>query len=448
VIQSTYGPSDGSNIFSSMTASGTNLISYTIRLSDATERERSIFEISDEMRQDLANIPEVYKSTVSPGGGRSSSAVGMGSSTFEVDVIGYNMTDAEATANQIKQIMENTAGLRDIQLSREDYSPQLKVIFDREKLAMNGLTMTSAATVVRNRINGFTASTLREEGDEYDITVLNSKKYRSEIDDIKNILIYNSQGKGIRLSEVADVREGFAPPSIEHLDRERVIKVSGSIYNRPLGDIAKDMKAQLAKINYPPQITAEISGSVEDQQESFNDLYTLLALVIMLVYIVMAAQFESFRDPFIIMFSLPFAFTGVFLALWMTGTSLSIIALIGSVMLVGIVVKNGIVLIDYINLNKERGASVRRAVISGGRSRLRPVLMTTTTTILGMIPMAIGIGEGSEIWQPMGIAIIGGLTISTILTLIVIPCIYTSFHFGDMKRKRKKFAEDLSIIDN
>jgi len=448
VIQSTYGPSDGSNIFSSMTASGTNLISYTIRLSDATERERSIFEISDEMRKDLANIPEVYKSIVSPGGGRSSSSMGMGSSTFEVDVLGYNMTDAEATAYQIKQIMENTAGLRDIQLSREDYTPQFKVIFDRDKLAMNGLTMTSAATVVRNRINGFTASTLREEGDEYNITVLNSKKYRSSVDDIKNILIYNTQGKGIRLSEVADVREGFAPPSIEHLDRERVIKVTGSIYNRPLGDIAKDMKAQLAKINYPPQITAEISGSVEDQQDSFNDLYTLLALVIILVYIVMAAQFESFRDPFIIMFSLPFAFTGVFLALWMTGTSLSIIALIGSVMLVGIVVKNGIVLIDYINLNKERGASVRRAVISGGRSRLRPVLMTTTTTILGMVPMAIGIGEGSEIWQPMGIAIIGGLTISTILTLIVIPCIYTSFHFGDMKRKRKKFAEDLSIIDN
>lgn len=167
-------------------------------------------------------------------------------------------------------------------------------------------------------------------------------------------------------------------------------------------------------------------------------MFTLLLFVVMLVYIVMAAQFESFRDPFIIMFSLPFAFTGVFVALWMTGTSLSLIALIGAVMLVGIVVKNGIVLIDYINLNKERGSSVRRAVISGGKSRLRPVLMTTLTTILGMVPMAMGIGEGSEIWQPMGISIIGGLTLSTVLTLIVIPCIYTSFHAGDMKRKRKR----------
>ncbi len=170
-------------------------------------------------------------------------------------------------------------------------------------------------------------------------------------------------------------------------------------------------------------------------------MFTLLLLVVMLVYIVMAAQFESFRDPFIIMFSLPFAFSGVFLALWLTGTSLSLIALIGAVMLVGIVVKNGIVLIDYINLNKERGATVRRSVISGGKSRLRPVLMTTLTTVLGMVPMAMGIGEGSETWQPMGISIIGGLSVSTILTLIIIPTIYTSFHAGDIKRKRRAHAK-------
>jgi len=180
-----------------------------------------------------------------------------------------------------------------------------------------------------------------------------------------------------------------------------------------------------------------MTGSYEDQQEAFGDIGTLLMLVILLVYIVMATQFESFRDPFVIMFSLPFAFTGVFLALWLTGTSLSLIALIGSVMLVGIVVKNGIVLIDYMNLNKERGMSIYKAVVSGGKSRLRPVLMTTATTILGMVPMALGLGEGSEIWQPMGIAIIGGLTVSTILTLIVIPVIYTSFYSIEVNMKRR-----------
>jgi HAE1 family hydrophobic/amphiphilic exporter-1 len=334
--------------------------------------------------------------------------------------------------------MKNTPGLRDVVISRDDYMPQLQVLFNREKLAMNGLTLTGASTVVRNRINGVTASVLREEGEEYDIVVRNLADYHTEIDDVKNIMLYNSQGKGVRLSEVGDVIESFSPPAIEHLDRERVIKVTGTVYKRALGDVADDVNNEIAKLDLPPQIDVEVAGSVEEQQESFTDMFTLLLLIVMLTYIVMAAQFESLRDPFIIMFSLPFAFTGVFLALWMTGTSLSLIALIGAVMLVGIVVKNGIVLIDYINLNKERGVSVRRSIVNGGKSRLRPVLMTTTTTILGMVPMAMGIGEGSEIWQPMGISIIGGLTMSTILTLIVIPTVYASFHARDIRKKRKK----------
>ncbi|MFA6335077.1 MAG: efflux RND transporter permease subunit [Bacteroidales bacterium] len=439
IYQASLGQSDGSNIFMSMRNSGTHLITYTLRLSKSTKRERDIFEISDEIRKDLAAIPELYRYEVTPGG--SNSSMGSGGTSLEMDVLGYNMDDAANVANQVADIMRKTEGLRDIKLSRDDYTPQLQVVFDREKLAMNGLTMTGAATVVKNRINGFINTEFREDGEEYDIVVKNSLENRTEIDDIKEIMIYNTQGKGVRLSEVGDVIENFSPPSIEHLDRERVIKVTGLIYKRALGDVANDVNAETSKIKLPPLISVETAGSVEDQQESFGSIYTLLLLVVLLVYIVMAAQFESFRDPFIIMFSLPFAFTGVFLALWLTGTSLSLIALIGAVMLVGIVVKNGIVLIDYINLNKERGASVRKAVINGGKSRLRPVLMTTVATILGMLPMAMGIGEGSEIWQPMGIAIIGGLTISTILTLIVIPTIYTTFHMGDIKKKRKVHAK-------
>lgn len=434
-FQSSLGPSDGSNIFMAMGASGTHLISYTIKLTKSSERERSIYEIGDLMRKDLEAIPEIYRFKVIPGG--ESMGMGTGGSTFQVNVLGYNMQDAELTAGKVMEILKNTKGLRDIALSRDDYMPQLQVVFDREKLAMNGLTLTGAATVVRNRINGVTASLLREEGEEYDIVVRSNGNYRTEIEDIKNIMLYNSQGKGVRLSEVGEVTEGFSPPAIEHIDRERVIKVTGNIYQRALGDIAEEVDKELTKLDVPPQIDVQISGSVEDQKESFADMFTLLLLVVMLTYIVMAAQFESLRDPFIIMFSLPFAFTGVFIALWMTGTSLSLIALIGAVMLVGIVVKNGIVLIDYINLNKERGASIKRAVVEGGKSRLRPVLMTTMTTILGMVPMAMGIGEGSEIWQPMGISIIGGLTVSTVLTLIVIPTIYASFHARGIKRRRK-----------
>lgn len=444
IFQSSLGQSDGSNIFMTMRSSGTYLISYTARLSKASQRKRDIFEISDEMRKDLAAIPEIYRFEVLPGG--SNMGFGSGGTSLEMDVLGYNMKDADSVANQVAEIMRKTEGLRDVKLSRENYTPQLEVVFNREKLAMNGLTMNGAATVVRNRINGIITSKFREDGEEYDIVVKNAMKYRTEIDDIRNIIIYNSQGKGVRMSEVGDVIESFAPPSIEHLDRERVVKVTGSVYKRALGDIASDVNAEIKKISLPPMIDIQVAGSVQEQQESFSDMLTLLLLVVLLVYIVMAAQFESFRDPFIIMFSLPFAFTGVFLALWLTGTSLSLIALIGAVMLVGIVVKNGIVLIDYINLNKERGATVRKSVISGGKSRLRPVLMTTLTTILGMIPMAMGMGEGSEIWQPMGISIIGGLTISTLLTLIVIPTIYTSFHVGDIKRRRRAHSKQYAQI--
>lgn len=440
ILQTSMGQSDGSNVFMSMGNSGTHLISYTVRLVDRTKRERDIFEIADLMRSDLALLPEIYRYEVTPGG---SGGMGTGSADIEMDVLGYNLDDAAAVSAQIMEIMKNTEGLRDVKISREDYMPQLKVEFDRAKLSMNGLNITNAATAVRNRINGVVATQFREDGEEYDIVVKNDLKFRTNIDDIKSIMLYNSMGKAVRLSEVADVIEDFAPPSIEHLDRERVIKVSGAIYKRALGDIAADINKEVAKITLPSGIAVKMTGAFEEQQESFADMFTLLLLVVMLTYIVMAAQFESFRDPFIIMLSLPFAFTGVFVALWLTGTSLSLIALIGAVMLVGIVVKNGIVLIDYINLNKERGMSVMRSVVSGGKSRLRPVLMTTITTILGMAPMAIGIGEGSEIWQPMGIAIIGGLTVSTILTLVVIPTIYASLNVRDIKKIRKAHLKSL-----
>lgn len=440
ILQTSMGQSDGSNVYMSMGNSGTHLISYTIRLVDRTNRERDIFEIADMMRRDLATLPEIYRYEVTPGG---SGGMGTGSADIEMDVLGYNLDDAAVVSAQIMEIMKNTEGLRDVKISREDYMPQLKVEFDRAKLSMNGLNITNAATAVRNRINGVTATQFREDGEEYDIVVKNDLKFRTNIDDIKSIMLYNNMGKAVRLSEVADVIEDFAPPSIEHLDRERVIKVSGAIYKRALGDIAADINKEVAKITLPSGIAVKMTGAFEEQQESFADMFTLLLLVVMLTYIVMAAQFESFRDPFIIMLSLPFAFTGVFVALWITGTSLSLIALIGAVMLVGIVVKNGIVLIDYINLNKERGMSVMRAVVSGGKSRLRPVLMTTITTILGMAPMAIGIGEGSEIWQPMGIAIIGGLTVSTILTLVVIPTIYASLNVRDIKKIRKAHLKSL-----
>ncbi len=208
-----------------------------------------------------------------------------------------------------------------------------------------------------------------------------------------------------------------------------------------LGDAVVEVEGVLGGFDIPEGIDVELGGTVEDQQESFSDILVLLVLIVMLVYIVMATQFESLRMPFIIMFTIPFAFTGVFLALFITGTPLSLIALIGAIMLVGIVVKNGIVMVDFTNLLRERGESINQAVIASGKSRLRPVLMTSLTTILGMAPMALGIGEGSELWQPMGIAIIGGLTFSLLLTLIIIPIIYSLFGGREIKKARKEHRE-------
>ena len=232
--------------------------------------------------------------------------------------------------------------------------------------------------------------------------------------------------------------ERFTPPTIERKDRERLITVSAVVDGVPMSQIVTATEAKMADIHLPAGVSIELAGSYEDQQDSFSDLLSLGLLIILLVYIVMAAQFESFTYPGIIMTSLLFAFSGVFLILWITGHTLNIMSMIGAIMLIGIVVKNGIVLIDYITLNRERGMSIRRAVIDGGRSRLRPVVMTTLTTILGMVPMAIGSGEGSEMWRPMGVAVIGGLTFSTILTLLFVPTLYCVFASNGVKNFRRK----------
>ena len=326
-------------------------------------------------------------------------------------------------------------------LSRDDYTPEYQVDFDREKLALYGLNLSTAATYIRNRINGSTASYFREDGDEYDIKVMYDPEHRQSLEDIENITLYNAMGNGIKLKEVGKVVERFSPPTIERKDRERVITVSTVVQDRPMSEIIADAQPEIDKLDMPPGVTIQLSGSYESQQDSFSDLGLLAVLIIILVYIVMAAQFESFTYPGIIMSSIMFAFSGIVLILLLTGTNLNIMSMIGAIMLIGIVVKNGIVLIDYITLNRERGMSVRRSVIDGGKSRLRPVLMTSLTTILGMVPMAVGSGEGAEMWRPMGIAVIGGLTFSTILTLLFVPTMYTIFAYNGMKRTRKKLRK-------
>jgi HAE1 family hydrophobic/amphiphilic exporter-1 len=292
---------------------------------------------------------------------------------------------------------------------------------------------------LRNRINGAIASRYREDGEEYDIMVRYSPEYRTSLEHIENILVYNNMGQAIRIKELGTVVERFAPPTIERKDRERIVTVSAVISeDAALGDVAEAGKTIINAMELPLGIGIQISGSYEDQQESFADLGVLALLIVVLVFIVMAAQFESLTYPFIIMFAIPFAVSGVLMALFFTRTTLSVMSLLGAIMLIGIVVKNGIVLVDYIILCRDRGQAIINAVITAGKSRLRPVLMTTMTTILGMIPMAIGGGQGSEMWSPMGIAVIGGLSISTILTLILVPVLYCMFAGTGIQRQRRK----------
>ncbi len=442
MVSTSAGKSSSENAFAAMQTTGSHIINYNMRMPRLSDMDRpTIFEIADGLRKELAAIPEIREFTVTPGG----SGGGMGgASTVDVKVFGHNMDNAMATAKDLQKRLSQLSTMRDVQLSREDLQPEYNVIFDREKLAYYGMNSATAAQFIRNRIYGYECSKYREDGDEYDIVVRYDEPFRESIEEVENIILYSSMGRPVRLKEVAEVKETFSSPEIERENRQRIITVKGMVgAGVALGEAVAEVNTVLADYETPSGITLELGGSIEDQGEAFGDIATLLILIVVLVYIVMATQFESLIYPFIIMFTLPFAMSGVFIALWLTNTPLSIIALIGAIMLVGIVTKNGIVMVDYMNLLVERGMPVGDAVIAGGKSRLRPVLMTSLTTVLGMVPMAMGIGEGSEIWQPMGIAVVGGLLMSTILTLFIVPALYAMLE-GIKERKAARKARLLA----
>lgn len=442
----TVGQASTDNTYASMQSNGSHIISMNITLKPIKERTKSLTEVAALMREDLKKYPELDKYLVNVGGSRGGSMSGQ--STIDYEIYGYDFEKTDSVAQRLKRILSSVKGTADIRISRDNYQPEYQVDFDRQKLAIYGLNLTTAANALRNRINGSTASNFREDGDEYDIKVMYDPDHRQSIEDIENILLFNAQGKGVRLKEVGTVVERFNPPTIERKDRERIITVSTVVQDRPMSDIIADAQPQIDKMEVPSGVSINLSGSYEDQQDSFRDLAMLAVLIIILVYIVMASQFESFTYPGIIMTSIMFAFSGVVLILWITGTNLNVMSMIGGIMLIGIVVKNGIVLIDYITLNRERGMSITKSVLHAGKSRMRPVLMTSLTTILGMVPMAVGTGEGAEMWRPMGVAVIGGLTFSTILTLLFVPTLYTIFAFNGVRRQRRKLQKALEMSNS
>ncbi len=438
LVSASAGANSSDNAFAAMQTTGSHIINYNIRLAEIETRDRSIYTISDLLRRKLDRIPEIREYTVTPGGQMGNMS---GSSTVDIKVFGHDMELTNAIATDLRDRMAQLEGTRDVRLSREDLRPEYNVVFDRDRLSYYGMNSATASQAVRNRIDGLVPSKYREDGDEYDIVVRYAEPFRTRVEDIENITLHNAQGRPVKLREVGRVQEEFAAPEIQRENRQRVITVESSLgAGVALGDVVAEAQRLIDDYPLPDGVDLELGGTVEDQGDAFSDLGMLFVLIILLVYIVMATQFESLKFPFIIMFTIPFACTGVFLALWMTSTPLSLIALIGAIMLVGIVTKNGIVMVDYMNLLIERGAEVSEAVVAGGKSRLRPVLMTSFTTILGMLPLAIGTGAGSETWQPMGIAVIGGLTFSTILTLFIVPALYSILVNRSQRKAREQQA--------
>jgi HAE1 family hydrophobic/amphiphilic exporter-1 len=442
----TEGQANTDNTFAQMSNSGTHIIEFTISLYSVGERkqksgsDKKLTEICELMRKDLGEYPEIKRFEVLAGGGGGMMG---GEAAVDVEIYGFDFSQTDAIANEIAQRLRNNKDVSQVTVSREDYIPEYQIDFDREKLAVNGLNVTTASMYMRNRINGAVASLYREDGDEYNIRVRYAPEFRQSLEDIENIVIYNNAGQGIRIREVGQVEERMTPPTIERKNRERVITVSTiAAEGSTLSDVVKAANSEMSSMDIPPEISWQLAGSYQDQQETFGDLGLLMLLILILVFIVMAAQFESLIDPFVIMFSIPFAFVGVLLGLSITQTPLGVMALIGLIMLIGIVVKNGIVLIDYTILCRERGMSIITACVAAGKSRLRPVLMTSLSTVLGMLPLALGTGEGSEMWHAMGMTVAWGLSISTLITLVIVPVLYCVFAANGVKRKRKKFRKN------
>ncbi len=436
------GQADSDNSFAAMQNNGTHVVSYNINVGSMEDRERSSGQIADVIRGILADYPEFKKVRVTEGGG------GMGgASTVDVEIYGYDFETTDRVARMLQAKMREEGSYSQVLISRDEYIPEYQVDFDREKLAVNGLNSTTAASYLSAAMNGSTQTFYREDGDEYDIRVRYAPEFRTSIEDIENIIIYNNLGKGVKIKDLGKVVESLTPPSIQRKNRERLITVQGFVADGvALSDAVALTEASIEDAEIPSEVSTRIGGSFEDQQDMFGDLFMLLAMIVILVYIVMASQFESFMSPFVIMFSIPFAIVGVILGLWVTGTPLGAMGLVGVLILMGIVVKNGIVLIDYTILMRERGYSIAEASVIAAKSRLRPILMTTLTTVLGMIPMAVGQGEGLEMWRSLGMVVAWGLSISTLVTLVIIPTVYASLASWQERRAIRKGKKSEYIV--
>ena len=343
----------------------------------------------------------------------------------EVDIYGYNLTDLQATADEVAVLLRDVPGLRDLRVSMVPGSPEVQVAFDRDKLNRYGLRLGEVSETVRRKVRGTVASRFRDRERHVDIRVLNADDQRNTLTAVQDLIVAEREGVPITLGAVANMRVVTGPSEIHRLGSKRVAIVSANLSGRDLGSVSEDIRGLLATLSLPAGVAVELGGQNDEMEASFRSLKLAILLAVFLVYLVMAAQFESFVYPLIIMFTVPLALGGAVLGLWLTGLSISVIAAIGAIMLAGIVVNNGIVLVDRINQLRRQGLDLATAVQRGGSERLRPILMTTATTVLGLLPMALGLGEGAELRMPLAVTVISGLLVATLLTLLVVPVIYT-----------------------
>ncbi len=408
---------------------GSHVITCGTKLVPKTERNRTDKEIAQILRQKINRIPGIEKIDMTIGNPIGRMLTGMGGKAVQIEIIGNSFNETDQVANRVKSILKKIPGAVDVSISRELNSPQLEIQIDRVKAASLGLTMSTIANRLNTSIAGSTATKYREEGETYDIFVRLDESSRQKIEDLEGLSIVSpTTHTQIKLSNIARVVEGFSPVEIERQNRERVVRVECNAYKRSSGKIVEDIKKELKNMTLPSHVIVNIGGEAEEQKKAFQDLGLLLLLGVCLVYMIMAAQFESLLDPFIVMFAIPFIFIGVIGTFYLTGTTLNVVSYLGVIMLLGIVVNNAIVLISYIILLRARGLNMHDAVTHAGRDRLRPILMTTITTLSGFLPLAVSRGVGSETWQPLGRTMFGGLLVSTVITLIFVPTLYTVLH--------------------
>ena len=396
-----------------------------LRLVDAKFRDKTADEYGDEITREVSQWPEIVKVFSNSGNFLNRILMGGGANLL-VEIYGYDLDETTAIAEKVKEIAQQTPGSRDVRVSQDMGKPELSIAIDRAKASAMGLSMQEITATVSALFQGDDASQYREGEDEYDITLRLAAPDRASIEDIRRTELPLPGGGRVRLDAIAQVVEGSGPVTITRKNQQRVVSVEFDATDaRPEGDVMADVRRRVAEqIVLPNGVSVEYGGMIEEQEKSEKALTMMILLGIVLVYMVMAAQFESLLHPLLIMFSVPFAFSGVVAVLHLTGTPLSMSAYIGMVLLVGIVVNNSIVLVDYVNLLRARGRALREAIVEGGRQRLRPVMITTCTTVLGMMPMATSHGDGSATWRPLGLVVVGGLAVASLVSMVLVPTLY------------------------